>query len=29
MEKQKFLDALLGLMAIESVANVDPDEQHP
>lgn len=29
MNKQEFLDALLGLMAIDSVAMTDPDERHP
>ncbi len=29
MDKQKFLDALLGLLAIDSVAYVDVDETHP
>ena len=29
MNKETFLTALKGLMAIESVAMVDADEQHP
>ena len=29
MENKKFLDSLMGLLAINSVAYVDADEAHP
>ena len=29
MDRQQFLDALLGLVAIDSVAMTDPDAAHP